>query len=150
MPISGQKGVAIFSAQAGFPRLKSSVYIAEETAFMFKDTLSKIFKVDNLINNLTGYVESKVELLKIEVKEELARNLAKVAAWLLIAFILALFIVFLSIAVALELAGIFGSFAGFSMVAAAYLIGGLILWGSRQRLISKFEKQFELMFRKKK
>ena len=117
---------------------------------MFKDTLSKLFKVDNLINNLTGYVESKVELLKMEVKEELARSLAKVVAYLSIAFILALFIVFLSIAVALELAGILGSFAGFAIVAGVYLIVGVIAWVSRQRLISKFEKQFELIFRKKK
>ena len=117
---------------------------------MFKDTLSKIVKVDNLINNLTGYVESKVELLKIEVKEELARSLAKVVAYLLIAFIIALFIVFISVAVGLHLAGIYGPFTGFAIVAGVYLIAGLILWLSRKQLISKFEKQFDLMFRKKK
>jgi hypothetical protein len=130
--------------------LKSSIYIAEEEAFMFKDTLSKIFKVDNLINNLTGYVESKVELLKIEVKEELAKSLAKVVAYLFIAFIIALFIVFISIAVGMQLASIYGPFTGFAIIAAFYLIVGLILWLSRERLIAKFEKQFELMFRKKK
>jgi hypothetical protein len=117
---------------------------------MFKDTISKIFKVDNLISNLTGYVESKVELLKIEVKEELAKSLAKAVAYIFIAFIFAVFVIFLSIAAALELATFRGNVIGFSIVAGVYLIGGLIAWFSRVGLISKLEKQFELMFRKKK
>ncbi len=117
---------------------------------MFKDTFSKLFKIDNLISNLTGYVETRVELIKIELKEELAKSLAKAVAFLLIAFIAALFIIFISIAGALQLAESLGNFAGFSIVAAVYLITGIILWFSREKLIAKFEKQFELMFRKKK
>ena len=117
---------------------------------MFKDTISKIFKIDNLINNLTGYVETKVELLKIEVKEELAKSLAKAVAYIFIAFVFAVFVIFLSIAAALQLATTLGSVIGFSIVAAVYIIGGLIMWFSRVALISRLEKQFELMFRKKK
>jgi uncharacterized membrane protein YdcZ (DUF606 family) len=117
---------------------------------MFKDTISKIFKVDNLISNLTGYVETKVELLKIEVKEELARSLAKAVAYIFIAFIFAVFVIFLSIAAALQLATSLGNVVGFSIVAGVYLVAGLITWFSRVGLISRLEKQFELMFRKKK
>ena len=43
---------------------------------MLKDTLAKFFKVDSLIENLTGFVETRVELLKIEVKEDFAKGLA--------------------------------------------------------------------------
>jgi hypothetical protein len=117
---------------------------------MFKDTLSKFFKVDSLLSNLTGYVETRVELLKIEVKEDVAKGLAKAISYLFIAFIVALFITFLSIAAALLISQELGTFAGFFIVALAYLLTGLIFWLSREKLISKLEKRFALMFRKKK
>lgn len=116
---------------------------------MFKDTISKFFKVDSLLSNLAGYVESKVELLKIEVKEDLANNLAHAVVYLFIAFVAALFLTFLSIAVALVLAERLGNFAGFSIIGGIYLIAGLILMAIREKLISKLEKRFTLMFRKK-
>ncbi|MEX2231892.1 MAG: phage holin family protein [Cyclobacteriaceae bacterium] len=130
--------------------MKSSVYIAGETVDMFKDSLSKFFKVDSLLSNLTGYVETRVELLKIEVKEDLAKSLAQAITYLFISFILALFLTFVSIAVALLISARLGNFAGFSIVGLAYLTTGLILWLSREKLISKLEKRFVLMFRKKK
>jgi hypothetical protein len=117
---------------------------------MFKDTLSKFFKVDSLLSNLTGYVETRVELLKIEVKEDVAKGLAKAIAYLFLAFIAALFITFVSIAAALLISQRLGNFAGFSIIALAYLLMGVILWLSRERLISKLEKRFTLLFRKKK
>jgi uncharacterized membrane protein YqjE len=116
---------------------------------MLKDTLSKFFKVDNLLSNLTGYVETRVELLKIEVKEDLAKTLAKAVTYLFIAFILALFITFVSIALALLISARIGNFAGFSIVGLTYLIVGSVLWLSRGKLIANFEKRFASMFRKK-
>lgn len=116
---------------------------------MLKNTLSKFFKIDSLIENLTGLVETRVELLKIELKENLAKGLAQAAAYLLIAFILSLFITFLSIAVALVLSAQLGNFAGFSIVGLFYLIVGLILWSSRKKIIGKLENRFSFMFRKK-
>ena len=116
---------------------------------MLKDTLSKFFKVDNLLSNLTGYLETRVELLKLEVKEDLAASLAIAVTFLFIAFVLALFLTCISIGIALLLSLRWGNFAGFSIVGLAYLITGLSLWFSRVRLISKLEKRFALMFRKK-
>lgn len=116
---------------------------------MLKDTLSKFFKVDSLLSNLTGYVESRVELLKVEVKEDLARSLAQAATYLFIAFILALFLTFMSIALALLLSARLGSVAGFSIVGGVYLVTGGILWLSREKLIAGLEARFALMFRKK-
>lgn len=116
---------------------------------MLKDTLSKFFKIDSLLSNLTGYVETRVELLKVEVKEDLSRGLAQAITYLFIAFILALFLTFFSIALALLLSERLGSFAGFSIVGAVYLVAGLILWFSRQKLIVKLETLFSTKFRKK-
>lgn len=116
---------------------------------MLKDTLSKFFKVDSLIDNLTGFVETRVELLKIEVKEDFAKGLAQAVVYLFIAFVLALFIAFLSVAVALLISERLGNFAGFSIVGAVYLVAGLIFWFTRSRIISRLEKMFSQMFRKK-
>jgi hypothetical protein len=116
---------------------------------MFRDTLSKIFKVDSLLSNLTGYVETRVELLKVEVKEDLAKALAKAVSYFLIGFVSATFLVFISVAIALLLGRRMGNFIGFSIVAGIYLIIAVILWFSREKLISKFEARFDLMFRKK-
>lgn len=117
---------------------------------MFKDTLSKLFKVDSLLNNLSGYVETRVELLKVEVKEDLSKGIAQAVAYLFIAFVFALFIVFISIGVAVLLGRSLGMVAGFSIVAFVYLVCGLILWFNRQKLITRLEDRFSVMFSKKK
>ena len=116
---------------------------------MFKDTLSKFFKVDSLLSNLSGYLETRVEILKVEVKEDLAKTLAKAVSYFLIGFVSALFLTFISVALALLLGQRLGNFAGFSIIAGIYLITALILWFSREKLIAKFESRFDVMFRKK-
>jgi uncharacterized membrane protein YqjE len=116
---------------------------------MFKDSLAKFFKVDSLLSNLTGYIETRVELVKIEVKEELAKSAAKAVLYLSVAFVFALFLTFISIAIALLLSERWGNFAGFSFIAGVYLIAGLVLYLLRQKLFLKLEKRFTSMFRKK-
>lgn len=117
---------------------------------MLKDTLSKFFKVDSLLSNLTGYVETRVELLKIEVKEDVAKGLAQAVSYLFIAFVVALFITFISVALALLLGQRLGNIAGFSIVALIYLIVGVILWLSREKLIARIENKLSLLLKKKK
>ncbi len=116
---------------------------------MLKDTLSRFFKLDSLIENLTGFVETRVELLKIEVKEDVAKGLAKAAAWLMISFVSFLFVVFVSIGIALLIAERLGAVAGFMIVSGVYFIAGLVLLLARARVISRLESAFLVMFRKK-
>lgn len=117
---------------------------------MLKETLSKFFKVDSLLSNLSGYVEARVELLKVEAKEELAKGLARGVAYLLIAFVFAVMLTFLSVAAALLIAEALGAIAGFAVVAFIYLLIGLILWFNRSKLIAKMDEVFSVTFRKKK
>lgn len=117
---------------------------------MLKETLSKFFKVDSLIDNLTGFVETRVELFKVELKEEVSSGLAKSAAWALIALVVILFVVFLSIGFAFMIAEALGMVAGFMIIAAAYFATGLILFLSRGWIISKLEHNFLELFRKEK
>ncbi len=116
---------------------------------MLKETLSKFFKIDSLIENLTGFVEARVALLKVELKEEAAKGLAKGTAWLLIGLVLLLFIVFLSITLALFVGTKLGTVAGFLTVSVFYCIVGLVLFLLRARIIARLENTFTHMFRKK-
>lgn len=117
---------------------------------MIRDSIAKFFKVDSLISNLTGYIETRVELLKVEAKEELSKGLSNILVFLLLAFVFALVIIFLSVAIALEIGERLGSFAGFAIVAGFYLLIGLGLLLSRQSLTQKLEKKLSSMFNKKK
>jgi hypothetical protein len=117
---------------------------------MIRDSIAKFFKVDSLISNLTGYIETRVELLKIEAKEELSKGLSNVLVYLLLAFVFALVIVFISVAVALVIGERIGGFAGFSIVAGFYLLVGMVLMMYRETLVQKIEKKVSVMFNKKK
>ncbi len=117
---------------------------------MLKDTLSKFFKLDSLIGNLTGLVETRVELLKVEVKEEVAKGLAKAVAWLIISFLSVLFIVFVSIGLAFLIGQRLGVANGFMIISGVYLLVGLILFLARNKVVSGLEDSFMLMLRKKK
>ena len=117
---------------------------------MLKESLTKFFKVDTLLGNLTGYLETRVELFKIEVKEDLAKNLSQAIFYFVMVFLIALFIVFFSTAGALLISSRLGGFAGFSIVGGFYLLVGLILFLSRKKVIPKVERRFAIMFRKKK
>jgi uncharacterized membrane protein YqjE len=117
---------------------------------MFGNSITKFLKLDNLIANLTGYVETKVELLKVELKEDLASGIGTAINYLILAFVFALVILFISMGTALMLAENLGNFYGFGIVATFYLIIGLILLGNRKTLTKKFTKQISENFKKKK
>jgi uncharacterized membrane protein YqjE len=117
---------------------------------MLRDSIAKFFKVDSFINNLTGYLETRIELLKVEAKEEFSKGLSNVIIFLLLAFVFALVIVFFSVAIALVLGEYIGNRAGFAIVAGVYLILGVALTLKRNSLIQSLEKKIALMFNKKK
>jgi uncharacterized membrane protein YqjE len=117
---------------------------------MIKESIAKFFKIDSLISHLTGYIETRVELLKVEAKEEIAKGLSNVLVFLVLAFVFGLVIVFLSVATALQIGNNIGNFAGFSIVAAFYVIVGTGLALSREGIAKKLEKKITIMFNKKK
>lgn len=117
---------------------------------MLRDSIAKFFKVDNLISNLTGYVETRLELVKVEAKEELAKGLSKVLIVAALAFLFSLFVVFLSIGVALSLADVWGDLAAFAIVAGFYFLLGIILFLSRKSVGGKLERYLNDVLNKKK
>lgn len=89
---------------------------------MIKETILKFLKLDGLVSNLTGYFEGRIELMKYEMKEDLARGLAKVSVLMLAALLFTFFLIFISVAVAFKLSESMGEFNGFGIVAAFYLL----------------------------
>ena len=117
---------------------------------MLGNSISKFFKLDSLISNLTGYFETKVELVKVEVKRDLAEGLGKAITYLLLAFTAAMVLMFLSLGVGFVLAGIIGNFFGFGAIALFYLIIALVIFANREKLNRKFTKDLSANLNKKK
>jgi hypothetical protein len=117
---------------------------------MFGNPITKFLKLDNLIANLTGYVETKVQLVKVEVKQDVNSGIARAITYLIIAFVFAMVLLLLSFGIALILARQLGSFWGFSIVAGFYLLTGIVLLALRESLTKSFEKKLSQTPKNKK
>lgn len=88
-----------------------------------KSLLSKFFRIDDLTKDLSGYVEARVELLKLEVREEVAKALTRVMVLGVIVLLSVLFIIFMSIGLAFYINNYFEEkSAGFFLVGGFYLL----------------------------
>lgn len=110
---------------------------------MIKETILKLLNLDGLVSNLTGYVEGRIELMKHEMKEDVARGLAKVSIIMLSALLFAFFLIFISVAIAFKLSESMGEFTGFGIVAAFYLLLliGIVLF--RNAISKNLEKKLK-------
>jgi uncharacterized membrane protein YqjE len=117
---------------------------------MFGNSITKFLKLDHLVSNLTGYVETKLELLKLELKENLASGIGTAITYLILSFVFAMVLLFISLGVAIVLDDTLGRFVGFAIVAGFYLIIGLILFANREALNKKFTRLLSETFNKKK
>jgi uncharacterized membrane protein YqjE len=117
---------------------------------VLKDSFLKFLKLDSLIENLTGYVEARIELTKMEIREEIAKGLSKVALFMLMGAVFTLFIVLISVAIAHLIAKSIGAFGGFAIVAGFYLLLGLLLFGFRNAISEKLQDYLVHQMKKKK
>ncbi len=86
-----------------------------------KDILLKVFRLENLAQNLTGYVEARLDLFKNEIKTDIARAIANAITMVFLGFIGFLFVLFLSIGLAYFLNTLVDSeHAGFWIVGGIY------------------------------
>lgn len=115
-----------------------------------KDTILKFLKLDSLIEHLTGFVETRIELMKVEVQEEIARVLSRALVFIVITSILTLFILLFSIAVSFKISERLGNFGGFAVVAGFYLLIGVVLIGFRTQISENVENKLEEIMKRKK
>ena len=88
-----------------------------------KSKLFKFLRIDAIIENLTGLIEARLELAKLELKEEIAKAGARIIAGVVLAFLLVMIIIFVSITLAAWLNYLLGSmFFGYLIVTGFYLL----------------------------
>lgn len=117
---------------------------------VLKDSVLKFLNLDSVIENLTGYVESRIELTKIEIREEIAKGVTKVALVMLMGVVFTLFVVLISVGVAHLIGESIGAFGGFAVVAGFYLILGLLLYAFRDAIGGKLQEYLAHNMNKKK
>ena len=107
---------------------------------MLIDSISKLLKLDGLIESIKKSIETRIQLLKIEIQEDVAKGISQGLIFLIIGAGLMLFIFFISLAIAMLLSEYVGFFGGFGIVAGAYLLLALLLFLFREKLTAKVEE----------
>lgn len=88
-----------------------------------KGKILKLLKLDKLFENLTGYVETQIELIKLDVKDQAAESIQKLIQVIVIMLFAFIFIIFISIAIAIGINTLVDSnFLGYLIISILYLI----------------------------
>ena len=123
------------------PSRCSFVYCRMFSSGTLKDVLSKFFHLDSLMENLSGYVEARVQLLKHEVREEVAKAMTRILVLAALVLLAILVIVFFSLGLALYLSQVLGAeFAGFLVVGGFYLLLLLLSIVMKKQLFQSLER----------
>ena len=114
-----------------------------------KEILLKFFKLDSIVSNLTGYVESRVALVKMEIREEVAAVLSRALIVMVMFLTGFLVLLFLSVGLAEYLNTIWeGDFIGFLIVGSFYALILILMIVFRKNLLKSLEKKFEGMIKR--
>lgn len=115
-----------------------------------KDTLFKFLRLDNLVDNLSGYLETRLELFKIEVREDIGRALAQALTITVIILLAILFLLFFSVGLAHFLNSYFDQpYAGYWIVAGIYGLPCVIFIIFRKDISNKFEQYMAQLIKRK-
>jgi len=88
----------------------------------YKKLLS-FLKVDSIMDDLVAIVEAKIELLKIELKEEAAKVASKVISIVVLVILVFLIVIFLSFTIATLFNQLLDShFWGYTIITGFYLL----------------------------
>jgi len=118
---------------------------------MLKDTILKFLKIDGFLASLTGYVETRAELLKIEIKEEVAKSLSKMSLLFVLILFFLVSVMFLSVALAFWIGQSTGSMVGgFAIVGGVYLLLAIIMFLLKEQISQRLEKKLMEIVKQKK
>lgn len=88
--------------------------------------MASLFKLDSLLDNLTGYLEARIDLAKVELKEQLHLALRRVIVGAVLLIFSTLSLIFISTGLALLLGQWLGAaWLGFVIIALVYLALGV-------------------------
>jgi uncharacterized membrane protein YqjE len=104
----------------------------------------KIFDFNKLADTVSAYVETKIELLKLDLKEQLVQVLARLLTWSVLIFSMLTALLFLSIALSAFLNEILeSSFWGYVIVAGTYILIGIGAFLSKESIERVLHSQVE-------
>lgn len=116
---------------------------------MFKEGIAKFLKLDSLMENLTGYVETRLEILKYELKDDISRLTGSLSVFIGLLLLGMFFLMLASIALAILLGENLGYAAGFGLISAVYLVAGVIVFLNRDTLAHRVEKKVKELIKQK-
>lgn len=91
---------------------------------------------DILITNIKDYINTNIQLVKLKVTDKSSEAIGGIVAIVIVAFILILFLVFLSTALAILISNLLESpSSGFFIMAGVYLIIGILLFANKEKWI---------------
>jgi hypothetical protein len=95
---------------------------------MMENKFLKFLKLDGLVDSLKGYIDAKLQMLKIDLEEKVSGIIASLFFVVLLAFCFIMMLIFLSLALGNYLNAIFNnSYLGFAVLGLFYLILVIIL-----------------------
>ncbi|MBL7848705.1 MAG: phage holin family protein [Cyclobacteriaceae bacterium] len=104
------------------------------------ESILKFLKLDSLVNHVTGYVEARIELMKVEIREDIAKTVARAIVVISLILIGFLFLLFLSVGLAHFITAYLNSaYLGYWSVAGLYGLIFLILFVFRKSIYATFE-----------
>jgi uncharacterized membrane protein YqjE len=109
-----------------------------------KSKLFNLLNIDSLIDSVLQYFEKRIELVKIEIKEEAAVVGAKLAITMVLSFLMLFFLLFLSIMVGMFLNEYLDSqYLGYAYVTGFYIF--LIILIQLLRKFGDLDSRIEAM-----
>lgn len=115
-----------------------------------KDTIFKFLRLDNLVDNISGYIEARVALIKLEVREEVVKVLSRGIILMAVLFMAVLFLFFISFGLAEYLNSVLGdSFTGYWIVGGIYGTGFILVLIFRKPIDRNFEKKLMEIIKRK-
>jgi hypothetical protein len=88
----------------------------------------KFFKLDGLLESLKGYIDTRLQMLKLDLEEKASGIISSLVFVVLLAFCFIMMLIFLSLALGNYLNSLFNSsYLGFGLMGIFYLILVIIL-----------------------
>lgn len=109
-----------------------------------KGKILKLLKLDKLLENLTGYIETRIELIKLDLREQAEETITGVLQSLVIIVLSMIILLFLSLGLAIGInLYIKSSIIGYLIVALLYLVMLVfVLLDKNKRLARWFLNKF--------
>ncbi len=114
------------------------------------ESILKFLRLDNVIQHMSGYVETRIELMKADIREDVVLAISRSMVMVALFFMGFLFLIFFSIGLAQFLNSFFEeSYTGYWSVAGIYGAAFLILLVFRKNIFQYFKHKLTQMIKQK-